>query len=317
VQDTAIRRTRRGFTLIELLVVIAIIAILIALLVPAVQKVREAAARVQCQNGLKQIAVALHGYHDQKKMLPPGGLGPTTTHGMGFHVLILPYIEQTSLMNDPTKFDFARSWTSNTPANPTVSGGMNTRVAIFYCPSFQQDRGDYSIMTSIKVYTTHYHGVMGAKGPGYSFQGASTPPSRGGFADNGVLYRDSTVRLTDISDGTSNTLMVGEMAWAPELIPGGGYAHHRRGWAQGFDGTADASTAHSCKNVNFGLNVRGYVTTPVIEYFNDVSFGSTHAGGGANFAFADGSIRFVNQDVDIAIYKATASRANSETKTIQ
>ena len=312
------RKSHSAFTLIELLVVIAIIAILIALLVPAVQKVREAAARSQCQNNLKQVGLALHAYHDVHKILPPGGKGPTTTDGVGFHVIILPYLEQGNLLKDPTKFDLTRSWTSNTPANPTVMGGMMHRVSLWYCPSFDQEKGDYSISTSIKVYTTHYHGVMGAKGPGYTFQGTSTPSSRGGFADNGVLYRDSKVRLTDIRDGTSNTLMVGEMSWAPEKVAGGGWSHHRRGWAQGFDGTADASTAHSCKNVNFGLNVRGYVASPVVEFFNDVSFGSIHAGsGGANFVFADGTVRFVHKNVDIAVYKATASRNNGEVQTAE
>src|SRR5438552_8607521 len=93
---------RRAFTLIELLVVIAIIAILIALLVPAVQKVREAAARTQCINNIKQIGLALHAYHDVKKKLPPGGMtvpnaGATTEAGLSFHVLILPYIDQGNL----------------------------------------------------------------------------------------------------------------------------------------------------------------------------------------------------------------------------
>lgn len=141
------------------------------------------------------------------------------------------------------------------------------------------------------------------------------PAERGGFANNGVLYRDSKVRLTDITDGTSNTFAVGEIAWAPERIAGGGYTMHRRGWVQGFDGTGVANTAHSCKNINFGINVRGYTSSPVIEYFNDISFGSLHSGG-ANFLYADGSVHFVQQGVDIALYKASASRDAGEVRVV-
>ena len=303
------RPGRRAFTLIELLVVIAIIAVLIGLLLLAVQKVREAANRLKCQNNLKQIGLALHNYHDSHGVLPPGAHG--RGNQFGFHVLILPHVEQDNLYNSPTQFDFTRSWSNNSPPNPTISGAMQTRVPLWYCPSFDQEKGTHSYFGSITVYSVHYHGVMGAKGPGYSFQGASTPAERGGFADNGVLYRDSKVRLTDIPDGTSTTFAVGEIAWAPERLPNGGYTMHRRGWVQGVDGTGDSNTAHACKNVTFGINVRGYVSSPVIEYFNDVSFGSRHAGG-ANFLYADGSTRFVQQDVAIALYRASASRNGGE-----
>ena len=305
---------RRAFTLVELLVVIAIIGVLVALLLPAVQAAREAARRMQCQNHLKQLGLALHNYHDTVLTLPCGGL--SGGNQMGFHVFILPYLEQNSLLNDATKFNFALSWSNLTAnPNPNISGGMQARVPTYYCPSQILQKGTHSNNTSMIVYTTHYFGVMGAKGVGYTFQGASTPPERGGFADNGVLYRDSKVRFAEISDGTSNTLLVGESAWSPERIRGGGYLHHRRGWIQGFDGTGVGNTAHACKNINFGINVRGYTQAPVVEYFNDVSFGSQHPGG-ANFVFCDGSTRFVTANVDIALYKATASRGTGEAQVV-
>jgi prepilin-type N-terminal cleavage/methylation domain-containing protein/prepilin-type processing-associated H-X9-DG protein len=305
------RRPRRAFTLVELLVVIAIIGVLVALLLPAVQAARESARRMSCQNNIKQCGLAIQNYHDIYLTLPTGGLG--TGNQMGFHVFILPLIEQGNLYNDSTKFNFNASWTVLT--STTVTGGMQAKVPAFYCPSFFEQKGVHSNNTSMVVYTTHYFGVMGAKGPNYTFQGASTPSSRGGFANNGVLYRDSKVRLAEITDGTSNTFAVGEISWYPEKVPGGGYAASRRGWAQGFDGEADGSTAHSCKNINFGINVRGYTATPVVEYFNDVSFGSLHPGG-ANFVYCDGSTRYIPANVDIALYKATASRGDGETTVV-
>jgi len=304
---------RPAFTLVELLVVIAIIGVLVALLLPAVQSAREAARRMQCQNHLKQFGLGLQNYHDTHLTLPCGGLA--TGNQLGFHVFLLPYIEQANLFNDPTKFNFNISWTVLSPPNPTITGGMQSKVPMFYCPSFIQQKGTLSVQTSTIVNTTHYFGVMGAKGLGYTFQGASTPPERGGFADNGVLYRDSKVRLTEITDGTSNTFAVGENSWPPEKIPGANYLHHRRGWVQGFDGLGVANTAHSCKNINFGINVRGYTQAPVVEYYNDISFGSQHPSG-CNFVYCDGSTRFVSSNVDIALYKATASRGDGESNVI-
>jgi prepilin-type N-terminal cleavage/methylation domain-containing protein/prepilin-type processing-associated H-X9-DG protein len=294
---------RRGFTLIELLVVIAIIAVLIGLLLPAVQKVRAAAARAQCANNLKQIGLALHNYHDANDVLPPGA----NSHGneFSFHVLILPFIEQGNLYADPSRLNFNLPW-----SNPANDGAMQMRIPIYYCPSFPQERGTNSL-TGASVYSVHYHGVMGAKGPGYSFQGLTMPAERGGFADNGMLYRDSMVRLSDVPDGTSNTFMVGEIAWDPTKVPGAGYAEHRRGWVEGVDGTGDANTAYCCKNVNFALNAHGYTASPTVLYFNDVSFGSQHPGG-ANFVYADGSVHFVAAAVDLTLYKNTASRNGGE-----
>jgi prepilin-type N-terminal cleavage/methylation domain-containing protein len=209
---------RPGFTLIELLVVIAIIAILIALLVPAVQKVREAAARTQCANNLKQIGLGLHNYHDARKKLPPprgdyfityaqslgynsgsnppyGGLFPGgfTQYG-GWMCSLLPYVEQDNLYN---KMKYTgTAWTG------PFFGNYNKPIPIFRCPSDPRNVD----VTPNGGNMTNYLGVTGANlNPGQALNAQFFGPSNGVFDVN-----SKGVRLTDIIDGTAYTLMVGE-----------------------------------------------------------------------------------------------------------
>src|SRR5438876_5806666 len=218
-------RPRSGVTLIELLVVIAIIAILIGLLVPAVRTVREAAARTQCSNNLKQIGLALHAYHDVNKRLPPGGISliktpaaPTSEAGLAWQVLILPFIEQGNLA---AKFDPTLGYRS------TINWPLGMiQVPIYFCPSATYNQsgstaeqggastnGGGTVTLPAEPFTVHY---IGNAGPKYS----ATDPTvdlpgstNGGLAKTGVLFRDSKVRLTDITDGTSNTFLVGELSF--------------------------------------------------------------------------------------------------------
>jgi prepilin-type N-terminal cleavage/methylation domain-containing protein len=170
---------RRGFTLIELLVVIAIIAILIALLVPAVQKVREAAARAQCINNLKQMGLALHNHHDVKKCFPPGNSKP---NGFSVHSFLLPYIEQGALYN---QIDFTKSYS-------VATGPMATVVTVFNCPSDPQ--------SSVPA-GWGGNSYAGNYGSGITWGGDST-------VSNGVFWHiasDKGARFADITDGSSNT----------------------------------------------------------------------------------------------------------------
>ena len=301
---------RSAFTLIELLVVIAIIAILIALLVPAVQKVREAAARTQCINNIKQINLALHNYHDNYKKLPPGGAtvpgaGTTTEAGLSFHVFILPFIEQSNLyvQFDPNK-GFRQA--------PNVQLS-NMPITVYLCPSGNIKKsanaaelsgtsplgGSFTLPDN--PYTTHYYGVPGPKnGTIYEIEGAGT--TNGGIAKTGVLFRDSAIKLVMITDGTSNTLMVGETSFNANEP---GY----RNWIRGCNSDATCASIH---NVTYPISSNPFAGS---TQFMDISYGSEHAGG-ANFGMADGTVRFLSKSIDFNNYQRLATRNGGEAVTL-
>lgn len=302
------RSRQSGFTLVELLVVIAIIGILIALLLPAVQAAREAARRSQCSNQMKQLALALHNYHDTFRVFPAGGRHGSNTNQLSWAVGILPYIEQSPLY---TKFDFKINGYGN-----HLYHALN-RIDTFLCPSGKVDRSETSSedatdpVTNVKdrPYTIHYYGVMGPKGlipqfgtttanpPSYQVLNPTDP--HGGFALQGILGRNTAKSMRDITDGTSNTLMLGEISW--------NNANCYRSWVRGGDGQPSAS----CKNVTHAINLIKYNNA---DNFNDVSFGSQHPGG-CQFAIADGSVRFLQESIDMDLYRAAASCDGGEAKT--
>jgi prepilin-type N-terminal cleavage/methylation domain-containing protein len=230
---------RKAFTLIELLVVIAIIAILISLLLPAIQKVREAAARTQCANNLKQIGLALHNYHDSNKAFPqayrslatPDPTAPpgTGTYGAGVFVLILPFIEQTNVYRQIDVNRAALSAFNMPPSNPAYS----TVIPSFLCPSAPgQSTADYSqeLANSFNNF-----GITVRPAPGLMFARTDYAPDAGMSADiAGININagasiicqppDGPVRFTGITDGTSNTMLVVEDAGRPGWYGSNGVA---------------------------------------------------------------------------------------------
>ncbi len=272
---------RPAFTLIELLVAIAIIGVLIALLVPAVQKVREAAARAQCLNNLKQIAVALHSYHDAKKVFPPGYQATVpysdgasdTTPGWGWAAFILPYLEQAPLQ---AQLNF-RQPVQNSPAIQTV-------LKIFLCPSDMVPLNAVAVpdafgTTIAQAGPTSYAACVGGD------ESETTAPD-----GLGIFYRNSALRLTDVTDGTSNTLLVGERAFANvQGIWAGAIANGvcLRGQYNPCPGSAAASSPAATLILAHGhLNNALFDTDGGLD-----DFSSTHQDG-SNFAFADGSVRY-------------------------
>jgi prepilin-type processing-associated H-X9-DG protein len=271
--------------LIELLVVIAIIAVLVGLLLPAVQKVREAAARTQCQNNLKQIGLACHGYHDAEQSFPPGyrasgayADGATdTAPGWGWSAFLLPYLEQGDL-NARINFGLPIEAPANTAAAQAV-------LKVYLCPS------DLPPATAFAVPDAFGDTVMRAAPSSYAACVGGDESDTTGPTGLGVFYRNSRTRLADVTDGTSSTLLVGERAWSnANGVWAGAVARGvcRRGALSPCPGSAAAwSPAATLVLAHSHLNNASADSDGGLD-----DFSSRHVGG-SNFAFADGSVRFL------------------------
>lgn len=294
---------RRGFTLIELLVVIAIIAVLIGLLLPAVQKVREAAARAKCQNNLKQIGIALHNYHDATGYFPNGA---NRTNELSWRVYLLPYVEQDALYR---QFNLGPgTWNGGTnKEGPNKMVHALNRIPMYNCPSIPvilASNGSSKLGDGRQTFTSDYHGVAGPKGTnpatGSAYTVDTVVTGSGGIAVQGPLSMDSKTGFSSFSDGTSNTLLVGEVS--VRLSNGKILESDGADWVRGMNGSGMAS----CRNVQNAMN------TPYNGVYNDISFGSQHTGRGAQFVMGDGSVRFITEFIALATYKSTASMNGGE-----
>ena len=324
----AVRQGRRAFTLVELLVVIAIIGILIALLLPAVQMAREAARRSQCTNNLKQIALALHNYHDTIKRFPPGGLWYTNAvtnanfdsnrGSMLMH--ILPYMEQQPLYD---AFDGLSAYAYqqfNSPQTPPYIAG--TIVATYKCPSditLERNKITVNGIAPDNLATFSYSASKGPTRTGdnpagpcperavydaYRFSQDDSDPA-GPFTRRG---RDYCCKMSHCKDGLSNTIFVGE-------VRGDCAEPIQRGWAHASNTQGLISTLYP---INYDTCNTDQSNGPCHWWSNwstEFGFKSLHPGG-ANFALGDGSVHFISETIDHWTYQYLGGKNEGEPASI-
>jgi prepilin-type N-terminal cleavage/methylation domain-containing protein/prepilin-type processing-associated H-X9-DG protein len=290
---------RPAFTLIELLVVIAIFGVLLGLLLPAVQKAREAANRVSCANNLKQLALAAHNYHDSHKVFPPGYLrapGPwLEVRVVTLHVALLPFIEQDGLER---RWDYAR-YGNNLGPYPTATASQVIGLAL--CPSDDLprpavDRNDMG--TSPRHWgLTSYGGNAGIR-------------ATGGETKDGIFFQGSAVRLADVTDGTSHTLLFGERCHQDSnydrLCPRDPVGTN--GW-WAYAGPADVLLSAAVP-LNYHVPATA-ASCDEVKADRLCAFGSRHPGG-ANFALVDGSVHFLPNSIPLTTLQSLSTRAGGE-----
>ena len=305
------RRSRSGFTLIELLVVIAIIAILIGLLVPAVQKVRAAAARLSCSNNLKQIGLAYHNYANDNNSSFAPAMNSGVNNSAGWGTFLLPYIEQDNLYKQYTftaPFQYV-----NAAYGINNQAVVNTPIKIYLCPASPSRSGPYSYTfnypgypsTSWQAYASDYSPLAGVSQYLAQILGLSTTSL------SGALQRDVPTPILSITDGTSNTLLVAEVAGKNTLYRAGkSTGQTLSGFYGGEGGWGDATSSGSSLWGSSGDGTTAPGTCGV-NCSNDYGLYSFHPGG-ANVLLADGSVRLVSTNVSITTLCSLVTRSGGE-----
>jgi prepilin-type N-terminal cleavage/methylation domain-containing protein len=299
-------RRRQGFTLVELLVVIAIIGVLVALLLPAVQAAREAARRMNCQSNLRQVGLALQNYHDTYTYLPPRSF---TNPDRNWMLLILPFMEGRNVYD---KYDQTANW-----KNAANQIAVNSTVKVLICPSAPGGPSRKTDLAGNKTASiTDYGACHIVHNDAYTFNSVPKPPLREGILSD----KDIGLRMAEITDGTSNTIIVVEDAGRPQFWlrgkkgPGGdttftcGKATVTAGVVTGsaWADPAGEFTLHSY--ATNGLSCPG----PCIMNCSNNNEAFSFHPGGINVAIADGSVRFLSESITPAQYFALITREGGE-----
>ncbi|MES2789444.1 MAG: DUF1559 domain-containing protein [Planctomycetota bacterium] len=304
---------RKGFTLIELLVVIAIIAVLIALLLPAVQQAREAARRTQCKNNLKQLGLALHNYHDVAQQFPPGGFftGTWTFNRGNFLVMLLPYFDQGTVYNQ-IDFKFATQLDAQTTNGELLCQKV---IAALLCPSDDAN----GLMTNGQNTTpspravTNYASCIGSQRFAVCTTGWNTLNSNGSV-NHGDSYDSSQIsgvfahyswaaKIRDITDGTTNTIAMGETRPKCSTHQQNGWMHQNSLWC----GTTAGINIVTCT----GESGYGGTCHTETEWGAAQAFKSRHVGG-CHVTLCDGSVRFLSQNIDYLTLQKLGDRRDGQ-----
>lgn len=292
---------RRGFSLVELLVVIGLVALLLGLLLPAVQAVRDSSRRTACGHNIRQVALALQTAHDVKRTLPAGyvsgfdALGADTGPGWGWAAAILPHVEEAAIFH---QIDF------NRPIEDARSlAARESLISSFICPADAvpaaafpvgaRDRSGSLQATSCNVAPANYVGCFGVGEPGID--------------GDGMFYRDSAVRMRDVTDGASHTLLLGERS----------FRHAESTWVGAVTGASQVAApgcplglqVNNASNFVLGHTGESYAGPTGPTEINN--FTSAHAGG-CMFAFVDGHAAFLGTSIDYETYKALSTRAKGD-----
>ncbi len=305
-------RRRVGFTLIELLVVIAIIAVLIALLLPAVQQAREAARRTQCKNNLKQIGLALHNYHDTFLVFPPGQFqvlaseppaSQYSTNRSGWMQQILPYIDQAPLYNTFAPYMAAATAVTQTAFTWPKS---DTILPAFMCPT---DPAGPKNSTANDRPNQGFHG-------NYVVCAGSTPfgPTGGGTKLDGMFFCFSRTSIRDTTDGTSNTLLVGELLLVRDVDPSG---HDLRGryfntWSGNTFFSSNLPPNTTVGDQHTPWCVSSGTKRPCASTGDFVQYARSEHTGGVQLVMTDGAVRFVSENIDQTTFRGLGSRSGGE-----
>ncbi len=316
-----VRLRRKAFTLIELLVVIAIIAVLIALLLPAVQQAREAARRTQCKNHMKQLGLALHNYHDAFQIFPPGGTSSNTSPypfsaSHSWSADILPYIDQANIYN---KIDFlnASPWNGGGATSAHLAA-IYTPIPVYLCPSSTTTPVNGYLWSTTSHYgaqaAIHYVAIMGS---------TRVDVIR---SDDGMFFKNSMISIRDVTDGTSNTMAIGEYSGLangqPKSSIGTAGPEVSYGWFNNpaWFGNYDNGPGNEATYA-YSIQIGAYKTVtyaPNIAYFQGTgaasasrtynqSLKSAHEGG-VHILMADGAVRFISENIALLTLYNLADR---------
>jgi prepilin-type N-terminal cleavage/methylation domain-containing protein/prepilin-type processing-associated H-X9-DG protein len=312
-----------AFTLIELLVVIAIIGVLVALLLPAVQKVREAAARTQCANNMKQLGLAMHNYEVATGSLPTGGK-KVAGYLVGWPGFILPYLEEDNRYRGAQQLH-SRGFDGVNPWRTTAAWGRDplftSPIKTYVCPAselgplspdaWRDPIANPSVTWANAIWqgALHYRANGGSPTQGLH---EGTQSRHAWWTDSGVIYPTSQTRLTDIIDGSSNTLLAGETSSAVgrTLVSRSWGGLQPWTWGYYYYGEEQGSLMIDHKAVTYPIGYTGSFFT------NETPFTSAHASGGVNVLFCDGSVRFLVPSTNLTTLQMLATRNGGEVVTL-